>query len=253
MTPAVGAWYEQVPVTDRLVRLGEPHVGELLSANLWWLRGTDRDVVVDAGLGVVDLRDAVPDLFEREPLVLLTHFHLDHVGGANAFHERAGHPAEAAVLAKGVPASLRGPELYEKLGLDAAGETVPELLIDALPHPDYDPATYGVDPITLTRQLDEGDRVDLGDRELTVLHLPGHTPGSIALLDEHSGTLFSGDVVYDGYLIDDLPESDVTAYRRSMQRLAQLDVSTVHPGHGSSFDRSRLRELTAAYLRDTSG
>jgi glyoxylase-like metal-dependent hydrolase (beta-lactamase superfamily II) len=253
VTPAVGAWYEQARVNDHLVRLGEPHVGDLLSANLWWLHGTERDVVVDAGLGVVDLRDAVPDLFEREPLVLLTHSHLDHVGGANAFRERAAHPAEAAVLARGVPASLRGPELYEKLGLDAAGEAIPELLIDALPHPDYDPATYRVGPIALTRQLDEGDRVDLGDRELTVLHLPGHTPGSIALLDEHNGTLFSGDVVYDGYLIDDLPESEVTAYRSSMERLAHLDVSTVHPGHGSTFDGSRLRELTAAYLRASSG
>lgn len=86
---------------------------------------------------------------------------------------------------------------------------------------------------------------------LTVLHLPGHTPGSIALLEERTGTLYSGDIIYDGFLIDDLPNSDVAAYRRSMAFLAGLDVSVVHPGHGHSFDRTRLRELAEAYLRRT--
>ena len=132
----MSGWYEQIPVGSDLVRVGEPHVGELLSANLWWLRGSDRDIVVDSGLGVVDLREHIPPMFERDPLVLLTHSHLDHVGGAYAFRERAAHAAEATILAKGVPASLYGPELYARLGLDARGEHIPELLIDDLPHPD---------------------------------------------------------------------------------------------------------------------
>lgn len=60
--------------------------------------------------------------------------------------------------------------------------------------------------------------------------------------------LYSGDVIYDGYLVDDLPESDVNAYRRSMAVLAALAVSVVHPGHGRSFDQVRLRQLAARYL-----
>nr|BFE76163.1 hypothetical protein GCM10020092_094640 [Actinoplanes digitatis] len=197
------------------------------------------------------MREAIPGMFERDPMVLLTHAHLDHVGGAPEFGDRAAHPAEAELLAAGVPASLYGPELYDKLGIDAAGEPVPELMIDVLPGPGYDPATYRVEPMTLNRVLDDGDRIDLGGRVLTVLHLPGHTPGSIALLEERTGTLYSGDIIYDGFLIDDLPNSDVAAYRRSMAFLAGLDVSVVHPGHGHSFDRTRLRELAEAYLRRT--
>ncbi|MGC4748108.1 hypothetical protein ACLQ28_20980 [Micromonospora sp. DT201] len=50
-------------------------------------------------------------------------------------------------------------------------------------------------------------------------------------------------------MIDNLPNSDVAAYRRSMEFLAGLDVSVVHPGHGQSFDRTRLRELAETYLR----
>jgi glyoxylase-like metal-dependent hydrolase (beta-lactamase superfamily II) len=60
--------------------------------------------------------------------------------------------------------------------------------------------------------------------------------------------LYAGDVIYDGYLIDDLPESDVATYRRSMAVLADLEVSVVHPGHGRSFDQARLHELAAKYL-----
>lgn len=247
-TADVVDWFAQADVGGGVVRISEPHVNELLSANFWWLRGRDRDVVIDAGLGVVALREAVPGLFERDPLVVLTHAHLDHAGGAPEFATRAGHPAEAGLLAAGVPASLFGAELFAGLGIDAGGEPVPELMIDALPYPGYDPASYRVEPMTVHRLLDDGDRVDLGGRELTVLHLPGHTPGSIALLEERTGTLYSGDVVYDGGLIDDLPDSDVAAYRRSMAFLAGLDVSVVHPGHGPSFDRARLRQLAEAYL-----
>ncbi|MCX5116839.1 MBL fold metallo-hydrolase [Micromonospora sp. NBC_00362] len=234
-----------------VVRISEPHVNELLSANFWWLRGDDRDIVIDAGLGVVALREAIPGLFERDPMIVLTHAHLDHVGGAAEFGDRAAHPAEAGILAAGVPASLYGAELFDKLGIDAAGEDIPELMIDVLPDPAYDPAAYRVAPMTLHRLLDDGDRVDLGGRVLTVLHLPGHTPGSIALMEEHTGTLYSGDIIYEGALIDDLPNSDVAAYRRSMQVLVDLDVSLVHPGHGGSFDRTRLRQLAETYLRRT--
>ncbi|WP_203995707.1 MBL fold metallo-hydrolase [Virgisporangium aurantiacum] len=245
-------WYTQDNVGGGVIRVSEPHVNELVSANLWWLRGTDRDIVVDAGLGVVALREAIPAMFERDPMVLLTHAHLDHVGGASEFGDRAAHPAEAGVLAAGVPGSLYGAELYDKLGIDAAGEPVPELMIDILPDPGYDPAAYRVEPMTLSRMLDDGDRIDLGGRVLTVLHLPGHTPGSIALLEERTGTLYSGDIVYEGALIDTLPNSDVAAYRHSMEFLADLDVSVVHPGHGHSFGRTRLRQLAGAYLRGTS-
>ncbi|WP_326559073.1 MBL fold metallo-hydrolase [Micromonospora sp. NBC_01796] len=242
-------WFTQTEAGSGVIRISEPHVNELLSANFWWLRGNDRDIVVDAGLGVVALREAIPSMFERDPMVLLTHAHLDHVGGAPEFADRAAHSAEAGLLAAGVPASLYGAELYDKLGIDAAGEPVPELMIDVLPRPGYDPAAYRIEPMTLNRTLDDGDRIDLGGRVLTVLHLPGHTPGSMALLEERTGTLYSGDIIYDGALIDDLPNSDVAAYRRSMEFLADLDVSVVHPGHGHSFDRTRLRQLAETYLR----
>ena len=49
----------------------------------------------------------------------------------------------------------------------------------------------------MTRALDEGDVIDLGDRVFKVLHLPGHSRGSIGLLEEATGVFFSGDVIYE--------------------------------------------------------
>ncbi|WP_411037675.1 MBL fold metallo-hydrolase [Shinella sp. BYT-45] len=82
----------------------------------------------------------------------------------------------------------------------------------------------------------------------TILHLPGHSPGSIGLLDEKAGTFFSGDAIYEGGLVDDLPGCDPEVYKKTMKRLSQLDVGVVHGGHGPRFGRDRLREIAAGYL-----
>jgi len=241
-------WFEPRTAGPGIVRITEPYVDEILRSNLWWLRGTDRDIVIDAGLGVVPLRQGLASMFDRDPMVLLTHAHLDHVGGAYEFTETGAHTADVDVLARGVPASLYGPELAQLLGADDVGSPFPDLMIKELPHPGYDPGAYRLQPVTVTRRLQDRERIELGGRTLTVLHLPGHTPGSIALLEEITGVLYSGDVIYDGYLVDDLPESDIPAYLRSMAVLAGLEVCVVHPGHGRSFDQVRLRELAARYL-----
>ena len=57
-----------------------------------------------------------------------------------------------------------------------------------------------------TRLIDEGDVIDLGDRIFEVLHTPGHSEGEILLWEAFTGILFSGDMIYDGDLInDDVP------------------------------------------------
>ncbi len=121
-------------------------------------------------------------------------------------------------------------------------------MINKLPHPAYDPRGYHPGPLKVTHRLQGGDTIEVGGRTLTVLHLPGHTPGCIALHEERTGALYSGDVIYNGHLIDDLPELDRSSYRHSMQHPTGLDVSIVHPGHGRSFGPRRLRELTLGYL-----
>jgi glyoxylase-like metal-dependent hydrolase (beta-lactamase superfamily II) len=125
---------------------------------------------------------------------------------------------------------------------------VDEDLITALPHAGYDLASYRLLPANPTRIVEEGDIVDTGDRHFEVLHLPGHSPGSIGLWETASGTLFSGDAIYDGPLLDELGHSNIADYVRTMRRLRELPVRVVHAGHDPSFGRDRLVVLVDAYL-----
>ena len=127
-----------------------------------------------------------------------------------------------------------------------AGYDIPELLVDAVPTAGM--AMVGEIAATpATRILEDGDVVDTGDRAFEVLHLPGHSPGSIGLWRRHR-ILFSGDAVYDGPLLDELEGSNIDDYVKTMERLRDLPVTAVHGGHEASLGRDRLIEICDDYL-----
>lgn len=248
--PTATHWFAAEPVDGQVTRITEPHLHALVAANLWWIRGAARDAVVDTGLGVASLRRRLPALFAHDPLALITHTHLDHVGGAHEFGEVGVHAAEADVLRHPARASLHTATELNLLGIDVTGFAFPELLLDAVPSDDFEPAAYGVRPVlTPPRRLNDGDLVDLGDRTLRVLHAPGHSPGSMVLLDETARVLYSGDVIYEGGLLDDMHGADIPAYVETMRRLLDLDIAEVRAGHGDPFDGARMREIASDYIR----
>lgn len=243
-------WFAALEVGEGVTRLSEPHVSDLVSANLWWIRGRDHDVLVDTGLGIASLREHVPEVLEHDTLAVLSHTHLDHTGGAHEANRVAVHALEADAVVSPPAASLDPHTELELLGLALPGPgQLPESLLEALPAPGYDPAAYAVRPAAVTRALVDGDVIDLGDRALRVVHAPGHTPGSIVLLDEDLHWLYTGDVLYDGTLFDQTYGADIASYVETMRRLFALDVTQVHPGHDESFDDDRMRELVDTYLR----
>jgi glyoxylase-like metal-dependent hydrolase (beta-lactamase superfamily II) len=242
-------WFEHEVVDDGLVRITEPHVDPFLRANLFLVRGRERDALIDSGLGIVPLRDELTELFERPVVAVATHRHFDHTGGLYEFDEVAVHRADAEAVANAEGfASLRT-EDYE--GHEVSGYDLPasSSLLSALPREGFDVAEYEVRPAPPTRILEEGDVIDLGDRRLAVLHLPGHSPGEIGLWEEETATLFSGDCVYEsGILLDELEGSNIEDYVVSMRRLRDVPVRIVHGGHDESFGRERLLELIEEYL-----
>ena len=95
--------------------------------------------------------------------------------------------------------------------------------------------------------------VDLGDRAFEVIHTPGHSPGGIALWERKTGILLSGDIVYDGPLIDDAWHSVPEDYAATLEAMRGLPVSVVHGGHFPSFGPTRYRQLIDQYLASKRG
>jgi glyoxylase-like metal-dependent hydrolase (beta-lactamase superfamily II) len=238
-------------LADGVTWLDEPHVAPFARCNIWHVRGRERDLLVDTGLGLASLKTAAADLFERPVTAVMTHAHFDHIGGAAEFADRRVHVAEAAELAEpqgfaGLTAADLGAELVSRLR--AAGYEIPEHLLTALPSPNFSVAGYRVPPAPAAALLHGGELLDLGDRVLEVLHLPGHSPGSIGLWENRTGILFSGDALYDGPLLYDLPGASIDAYIPTLERLLDLPVTVVHAGHDPSFGRERLRQIATDYL-----
>lgn len=200
------------------------------------MRGREQHLLIDSGMGLRPLAPYIAAITEKPVLAVATHGHVDHIGGHHEFAERAVHRAEAETL--GSPDwrnTIADPYLTDEVFVGP-------------PPPGFVVATYCVRSAPATRLLGEGDVIDLGDRAFEVLHLPGHSPGSIALWEPATGILFSGDTVYDGPLIDDFYHSVVSDYVASMERLRCIPARLVHGGHFASFGRERLGALIDDYL-----
>ncbi|HUI48204.1 MAG TPA: MBL fold metallo-hydrolase [Acidimicrobiia bacterium] len=249
----VDEWFTSVRVDDGLWHLSEPFVHPFARCNIWLVAGRDRALLIDTGLGVRALERLVRDFVKQPCAALATHYHFDHTGSLHEFSERLGHREAVAYLesadAIGGALHRRGYDPDTWRSFIDAGYDLPDELLTALPNIAFDVDRYAVTPCSLTRVLEEGDVIDLGDRAFTVLHLPGHSPDSIGLYCESDGVLFSGDAVYDGPLLDSGDDADVADYVATMKRLRELPVSVVHGGHEASFGRARLVGLCDAYLR----
>jgi len=230
-------WFSKEAISDRLTRIHEPHVHKFFQANMFHVVGRDADLVIDFGMGLANLRGELQIPPGKPVFAVATHVHVDHVGSFHEFETRLGHEAEADAFALMPDADTLAD--YFRTQRDALIEVPPSGVT---------PEDYKIPPASLTTILAENDVIDIGDACYTVLHLPGHSPGSIGLLDQATGIFFSGDAIYDGGLVDDLPGCEVEAYKTTMERLLQLDVHTVHGGHGARFGKAQLHEIARTYL-----
>ncbi len=239
--PIASSWYHRERIRDDLYLITEPHYTWENRANLWLILGQDANLLIDAGLGVSSLKLHLADVLDKPLKVVASHVHFDHCGCCHEFDEVFIHEAEHRALCEG----------DQRLMLaDPSFNYTPIEDFHSLPYEGFSASDYRVAACPQAQKLFHGDAIDLGNKAFEIMHLPGHSSGSIGLLNSNGKQFFSGDVVYDGELLDQLEDSAVDTYEESMQSLLSLNPDEIRPGHYQSFDSAKMHTLVKSYLAE---
>ncbi len=179
-----------------------------------WDEASHEAVVIDPGMMREGEREMVTKFIDEHQLnvkhVLLTHLHVDHITGARWLADKTG-------------ADVCGSALDNPLGQE---------LPDQVAHFRIN---IEVEPLTVDRNLSEGDTLQLGDEIIQVLHVPGHSPGGLAFYVPQSNLLFSGDTIFNGSIgRTDLWGGDFAQLINSISEkiLPLPDETVIASGHG---------------------
>jgi glyoxylase-like metal-dependent hydrolase (beta-lactamase superfamily II) len=202
-------------------------VSESFTSNVY-LIGQDKYLVIDTGLKAQYLANALQKSniqIENLEQIVLTHSHIDHIGGLNKLVEYTSanvsiHETEAIYVEEG-----------DKRATAAA---VFSVQLQGTP---------------INSKLREGDIIKWDEFSFQVLHTPGHSCGSICLYEENKRILFSGDTVFahGSFGRTDLPPGgDSKDLVNSLQRLADLDIEILAPGHMDVVNNGQMH-ITKSY------
>lgn len=231
-------WFVTRPLPDDVTLVTEPaHVNNFL------VEGSERAMLVDSGLGIADIGATVRELTDKRITVVNTHFHFDHSWGNGHFDDVRIHRSGVESLNEDLEGltdiylnfARRMMEGYRQMEpIDRQFFHLTSWL--PMPHDfpeEFDAKTWGPNRAESVTPLDEGDVIDLGDRQFRVIHTPGHSHDEICLHEEHTGIMFAGDMINTGPLYTQLPESDLIDFHNSAHKLVPLQesVSTIYCGH----------------------
>jgi len=168
--------------------------------------------------------------------IIMTHTHFDHIGCLSEIQKQIPgaelwiHTREADPLEKGDDRTVYGMDMFRSMCQ----------------------MQYGLKPgafrVEIHRKLQGGESLDLGGMVWEVIHIPGHSMGSIALYSKTEKILIPGDVIYADYAIGrfDLHGANATELKKSLHRLAELQVNVLLPGHNEIVEK-----LPAGYIQKT--
>lgn len=219
--PASNDWFEVYEVDPGVWAIAEPYQWQEVISYL--IVGSASAVLFDTGNGIGDIRSVVEQLTDRPVRVINSHSHFDHIGGNHQF-DTVLSVSTAFSLSKSN--GIRSDEIRL--------EVSPEALCKSLPS-GVTQQDHRIRPFSISGTVEEGRVLDIGGRELEVIHVPGHTDDAIALLDRDAGLLWSGDSFYEGPIWLFFPETDLVAYEASVRKLAELapDLTAVFPAHNT--------------------
>ncbi len=213
------------------IHLVDEASGNIAHSNVYVTTDGEKLTVVDTGFRgnekkIVEYFQNLGFKPENVEFVVLTHYHVDHVGSATDLKELL--PNAKVVAHEADAPFISGKEVYPK------PKNIFFRAIASLAKPT---------PVAIDIAVKEGDKIG----KLTVIHTPGHTPGSICLLDEQRRALFAGDALRTnkGNAVEppDNFNVDTPAARQSIKKIAALNFDALLAGHGTPIIHDALTQV----------
>ena len=220
--------------------MNDSHITRIESgrANCYLIKAKEGYVLIDTGYA--KHRDIVDDALSESgcedlKLIILTHGDFDHVG--NGAHLREKYGSRIAMHSEDVGMVERG-DMFWNREMGRAMQAIGKLFTLVMRIRLEDTDRFSPDIL-----LNDGQSLTEFGFDATVIHLPGHSKGSIGLLTG-DGDFFCGDL----FTNVSTPKrstllSNQDDYSTSLERIKKIDIQTVYPGHGSSFDKDALSNI----------
>lgn len=233
-------WFEVYRLPGEVYAICEPqHFQEV---NSYLIIGKDRSLLFDTGMGICDIRSVAEELYQGDIIVVNSHFHFDHVGNNYKFNEIYIYddPFARSMAEKGLHKEGVGNQLEE------------DMFLFDYPR-GFDSEKYSIHPYN-ARTIRDSHVFDLGNRQLKVIHTPGHSGDSIMLYDIENRILFTGDTFYLGALYahfdcNEFGRSNIGDYLESMVKLQKeyADVKALYCSHNDFIaDPIKISEAASA-------
>lgn len=195
-------------------------INERLEAAMYLVCGSEKACLIDTAYGLTDLKELAAQLTGLPVSVINTHGHIDHVYGNHWFEHAMIHPADQALYQEAAD------RFAEIVSLDwvreAYGQYLRNLDLSAVRFPKAE-------------SIREGQVIDLGGKRLEVFEIPGHTAGSIMLIDRDEKICFAGDAIIEHlwmFLKESLtPEIYRCSLRRAVKILKEAGIERIYHGH----------------------
>lgn len=200
--------------------------------------GQAKAALIDTGLGIANIKEITDQLTDLPISVITTHVHTDHIGSHGSFDDIYVHQADSDWLKNGIQGRT-----LEQIRFDLTRDLTRELPEDS------DLGNFVPFVGEASGFLEDGQTIDLGERQLRIYHTPGHSPGHITIWDEQTHYLFTGDLLYaESPIYAFYPSTSPEDLVNSWEKISRIsDVSMVFGSHNRlGLEPSILKELQSA-------
>ncbi len=225
-------WYTAYDIGFDVIAICEPYQFQEVISYL--VKGQDRALLIDTGLGVCPIKPVIEQLWFKELLVTNTHKHFDHIGNDAEFDKVYvyNHPSMLNIMANGY-----SPLHYRQVLADDTFAT-----ISPIKHVDYQFKPISCQPV------ETGFTFDLGQRRIRLQPAPGHSDDSVVFADDGNKLLFTGDTWYPAVLYS-FEGCPLDVYQNTLAELGrQYAGYTLICSHNEPYAKPAVLTETAALI-----